>query len=530
MKIRHLIKLCLVIGLLGACGKPAAQPATSTVVIAPTATALAPTPTTRPGESPTWFRDAIVYEVVPRSFYDSNGDGIGDLRGITARLDYIQLLGANTLWLTPIFSSTSTSGFDVMDFYSLAPGLGTKDDFVELVNQAHSRKLRVVMDLVTAYTSNGFPQFKQSLGKLDSDYSDWYQWTNTAHTTYKSYANLRTLPLLNHKNAAVQTFLLQVAQDWLRTGVDGFRLGDATSVPHEFWKSFRQAVKQVNPNALLLGEVWDSNPQKLAPYFQDELDMLFDVPFYYALAANPDRNGGGLLNGASSPTLLDTALGATRLYSPTAQLMRFAGAHNTNRIASLVGQNAARERMAAILVLTLPGTPMIYYGDEIGMPGSLGAGAFTDEYRRAPMDWAKSGKATGMTAWFKDAARVIKPDDGISVEEQQNAKDSLLSLYQTLIAQRNGHAALRGSNLQVVASPCKACYAYLRWDSNDFYLVAFNFSNQTQAVTLDLVKTPRTVSGAGEDVLRGGTISMPSNGRYTLTMDAWDARILHWGK
>jgi glycosidase len=223
-------------------------------------------------------------------------------------------------------------------------------------------------------------------------------------------------------------------------------------------------------------------------------------------------------------------MGATKLYSPTAQLMRFAGAHNTNRVASLVGQNAARERMAAILILTLPGTPMIYYGDEIGMPGSLGTGAFTDEYRRAPMDWAKSGKATGMTAWFKDAARVIKPDDGISVEEQQNAKDSLFSLYQTLIAQRKGHAALRSSNQQVVASPCKACYAYLRWDSNDFYLVAFNFSNQTQAVTLDLVKTPRAVSGAGEDVLRGGTISMPSNGHYTLTMDAWDARILRWGK
>ena len=146
------------------------------------------------------------------------------------------------------------------------------------------------------------------------------------------------------------------------------------------------------------------------------------------------------------------------------------------------------------------------------------------------MDWAKSGRATGMTTWFKDAVKVIKPDDGISVEEQQNVKGSLLSLYQTLITQRKGHAALRSNNFQVVASPCKACYAFLRWDANDFYLIAFNFSNQTQVVTLDLVKTPRAVRGAGEDVLRGGTISMPSNGRYTLTMDAWDARILHWGK
>jgi alpha-amylase len=529
MKMRHLIQLCVVLGLLSACGRPTPTP-TPTATVGPTSTPVPVTPTASPEESPAWFRDAIVYEVVPCSFYDSNGDGLGDLRGITARLDYIQMLGANTLWLTPIFSSTSTSGFDVMDFYSLAPGLGTKDDLAELVKQAHNRNMRVVMDLVIAYTSNQFPQFKEALGKPDSRYSDWYQWTNTAHTAYKSYANLRTLPLLNHKNADVQTFLFQVAQEWLRVGVDGFRLGDATSVPHEFWKSFRQAVKQVNPVALVMGEVWEADPQKLAPYFQDEFDVLFDVPLYYALAANPNRNGGGLLNGSGSPSSLDTALGATRLYSPTAQLVRFAGAHNTNRIASLVNQAPARERMAPALILTLPGTPLIYYGDEIGMPGSLGTGAFTDEYRRAPMDWAKSGKSAGMTTWFKDAAKVIKPNDGISVEEQQNVKGSLLSLYQMLIAQRKGHAALRGNNLQAVASPCKSCYAYLRWDANDFYLIAFNFSNQTQAVTLDLTQTPRAVNGPGEDVLRGGTVSLPSNGRYTLTMDAWETRILHWGK
>jgi alpha-amylase len=525
MKKPRLIRLCIMIGLLSACSKPSAPPAAPTMTVAPTPTALPPTPTPSPSESLAWFRDAVVYEIVPRSFYDSNGDGIGDLRGITARLDYIQSLGANTLWLTPIFSSTGTSGFGVIDFYSLAPGLGTRDDFVELVNQAHNLKMRVVMDLVTAYTSNEFPQFKESLGKPNSRYGDWYQWTNTTHTAYKSYANLRTLPLLNHKNAAVQTFLFQVAQDWLRTGVDGFRLGDATSVPHEFWKSFRQAVKQVNPHALLLGEVWDANPQKLVPYSQDEFDVLFDVPLYYALAANPDRNGGGSLNGAGSTANLET-----KPYSPTAQLIRFAGMHNTNRIASLVNQDPARERTAAVLILTLPGIPLIYYGDEIGMPGSLGTGTFADEYRRAPMDWYKSGKGASMTTWFKDAAKVIKPNDGISVEEQQNVKGSLLSLYQMLISQRMGHAALRGNNFQTIASPCKACYAYLRWDANDFYLIAFNFSDQTQAVTLDLIKTPRAVNGPGEDVLRGGTISFPSNGRYTLTMDAWDARILHWGK
>jgi alpha-amylase len=529
MNLRRLVTLCTTLVLLAACSKSTATPE-PIATAAPTSTPIPPTPTTSPNESPAWLHDAILYEIVPRSFYDSNGDGVGDLPGITSKLDYIQALGANTLWLTPVFSATSSFGLDVIDYATLSPGLGTKDDLINLIRQAHSRKMRVVMDLPVAYTSSEFAYFKDAYKQPTSPYSDWYQWTNTAHTAYKSYGNLRTLPLLNHKNVSVQSYLVQVAQTWLSAGVDGFRLADADSVPHEFLKLFRQAVKQANSSAVLLGEVWNNDPKKLAPYFQDEFDALSDVPAYYTLAGNADRNGGGLLNGRTSPSDLDAALSATTLYTPTAQLIRFAGAHNTNRIASLVGQNAARERMAALLILTLPGTPLIYYGDEIGMPGSLGSGASAEEYRRVAMDWAQSGKGTGMVTWFKDAAKVNKPNDDISVEEQQNVKGSLWSFYKMLIAQRKEHAALRGASFQTVASPCRSCYAYLRWDANDFYLIAINFSDQTQSVTLDLAKTPRAVNGPGEDLIQGGIVSLPSNGRYTLTMEARDARILHWGK
>jgi len=529
MNLRRLVTLCMTFVLLAACSKTIVTPA-PTVMAPPTPTTIPPTPTTSPNESPAWFRDAILYEIVPRSFYDSNDDGVGDLPGITSKLDYIQALGANTLWLTPVFSATSSFGLDVIDYATLSPGLGTQDDLNNLIRQAHSRKMRVVMDLPVAYTSNEFAYFKDAYNKPASAYSDWYQWTNTAHTAYKSYANLRALPLLNHKNGSVQSYLIQVAQTWLSAGVDGFRVSDAASVPHEFLKLFRQAVKQANSGAVLLGEVWNNDPKKLAPYFHDEFDALFDAPLYYTLAGSAERNGGGLLNGRSTPADLDAALNATTLYTPTAQLIRLAGAHNTNRIASLVGQNAARERMAALLVLTLPGTPLIYYGDEIGMPGSLGSGVSAEEYRRVAMDWTQSGKGAGMVTWFKDAAKVNKPNDNISVEEQQNVKDSLWSFYKMLITQRRDHAVLRDGSFQTVASPCRSCYAYLRWDANDFYLVAINFSDQTQSVTLDLTKTPRNVSGPGEDLTRGGTVSLPSNGRYTLTMEARDARLLHWGK
>ena len=530
MNLRRLVTLCMTLVLLAACSKPATSTPAPTVMAPPTPTTIPPTPTPSPNESPAWFRDAILYEIVPRSFYDSNGDGVGDLPGITSKLDYIQALGANTLWLTPVFSATSSFGLDVMDYSALSPSLGTQDDLANLIRQAHSRKMRVVMDLPVAYTSNEFAYFKDAYNKPASAYSDWYQWTNTAHTAYKSYANLRTLPLLNHKNVSVQSYLVQVAQTWLSAGVDGFRVSDADSVPHEFLKLFRQAVKQANSGAVLLGEVWNNDPKKLAPYFLDEFDALSDAPLYYALAGSAERNGGGLLNGRNTPADLDVALSTTTLYTPTAQLIRFAGSHNTNRIASLVSQNAERERMAALLILTLPGAPLIYYGDEIGMPGSLGSGASAEDYRRAPMDWTQFAKGAGTATWFKDVAKVNKPNDNISVEEQQNVKGSLWSFYKMLITQRKEHAALRGDGFQTVASPCRSCYAYLRWDANDFYLIAINFSDQTQSVTLDLTKTPRNVSGPGEDLTRGGTVSLPSNGRYTLTMEARDARFLHWGK
>jgi alpha-amylase len=522
MTLRSILIFLAVMGWLVACSKPAPTAAPAVTLVPPTPTMAAPlTPGASISETPAWIRDAILYEIYPRSFYDSNGDGIGDLKGVTSRLDYIQTLGANTLWLTPVFSSTSPHGFDVVDFYTVAPSLGTKDDLIELVQQAHNRKMRVVMDLVVAYTSNQFPQFKESLGKPDSRYSDWYQWSNNAHTTYKSYANVRAMPLLNHQNPAVQTYFLQVARYWLTIGVDGFRLGDATSVPHEFWKALRLAIKQANSEAILLGEVWESDPKKLPPYLQDEFDALFDVPLYYTLAGNPDRDGGGWLNGRTPPGALDTAL------SPTTQLVRFTGAHNTNRVASLVGQDAARKRLAAVLLLTLPGTPLIYYGNEIGMPGSLGVGALADAPRRAPMDWTKSGKGAGVT---QDLARTNKPDDSISVEEQQNAPNSLLSLYRLLVKQRVEHAALRSGAAQPAVSECKSCYAYLRWDANDLYLVAFNLSGETRSVTFDLTQPPRSMDGPGQDVLRGGVVNLPSNGRYTLTMEPWEARLLRWGK
>jgi glycosidase len=164
------------------------------------------------------------------------------------------------------------------------------------------------------------------------------------------------------------------------------------------------------------------------------------------------------------------------------------------------------------------------------MEGYLGMGALGDDYRRAPMDWYKSGKGTGLPTWFKEANRVIKQNDGVSVEEQQTVQGSLWNVYQTLASHRARHPALSRGNWQALTSACRTCYAYVRWDENDVYLIALNLSGQTQSISLDLSVVPRLVSGAGQDLFQGGQVSLPSSGRYTVTLNAWDARVIYWGK
>ncbi len=492
--------------VLAACSSPTPTP-TRRPPSTPTPTIVLPTATPLPGDTPRWLRQAVLYQVDPRSFYDSDGDGKGDLNGLTQKLDYLYSLGVTAIWLMPIFSAASAQGYAVTDHLAIASELGTQQDLITLVNEAHARNMRVILDLVADRTSNKHPFFQDAYRRPASFYSDWYLWENAAHTVYKSADANKSEPLLNTENPGVQRYLLEVARYWMdldddgdvTDGLDGFFSYTQFASP-TFWKMLRAEVKSLHPDCLLMGYTPARTAEQIAPYYEDQFDAMLDTPLYSILLGSPDKNGEGLLNYRGTPATLNNYLEQqSYLFPPAAQIVRFAGHVNTNRILTKVRGDPARARLATALLLSLPGTPVIYYGEEIGLQGNVGA-------TRKPMDW-------------------------VAVSEQSRQADSLLEAYRRMIAQRRLYPAMAVGGFQLTeADRCEACLAYWRWDENDFYLVLINLANETQATTIDFNRVPRPVRGAGEDVLRGGRVTVPSNGRYTLTIEALGIRVLHWGK
>ncbi len=537
---RVLASLIIVVTLAACWNRPTPLPEPT-----PTPTLPPPTPTPQLSDTPAWFRQAVLYQIFPRSFYDSNGDGIGDLGGITQKLDYLRDLGVTAVWVTSVLSATSPHGYDVTDHLSIAPALGTQQDMITLVNEAHARGMRVLIDLMAGHTSNKHLFFQDAYRKPASNYSGWYLWKNDAQTAYQAVNDDKGIPLLNMGNPNAQAYMLSVARHWmdlngdgnLTDGVDGL-VDRAQFAPPVFWRALRQQVKAANPDFLLLGYAPGETPQTIAPYYDVQFDAMLDTPLQHILTGSSDDHGDGVLNNLESPILAIEQLELqTQVYPPSAQIVQWLNSHVTNRVASEVGGNPARAKQAAGLLLTLPGTPMLYYGEEIGMRGVVGAAADgskvsgeRDTYQREPMDWYAAESGPGMPTWFKPDNRNNRPDDVVSVEEETGT-NSLLEFYRTVIAQRRQHPALSAGGFQPAkVEQCGACMAYWRWDDNDIYLLVFNLAGETQAATIDFTNAPRLPQGSGKDVLRGGTVSVPSNGRYTATIEASGVRILYWGK
>jgi glycosidase len=476
------------------------------------------TPTPAPEiDTPAWFDEAILYEIFLRSFYDSDGDGIGDLAGIAANLDHLEDLGATAVWLMPIHPSPSYHGYDVTDYFDINPDYGTLDDMYALIDAARERDIHIIMDLVVNHMSKEHPIFQDAYANPDSEYADWFLWTDDYHTAYEAFGGykhmpklnhenpevLAYVPKLNHENPEVLAYVLEIARFWMdpdgdgdpSDGVDGFRADVAKEVPLETWQALRDEMRALNPGSFLLGEVWEGNAQKLIPWYAEAFDALFDFPLYHALASDHDVSGDGVLAGAQEPDFLNAVIvGEDRLFPPGYQVVRFTNNHDTNRVMSDVLDDPARAKTAATLLLTLPGTPMIYYGEAFGMRGEKGKGApYWDEYRREPMDWYSTEEGEGMTTWFKPGDRYNAPYDGISVEEQDGVAASLLDHYRALGELRHAHPALRsGAFGKVTVDEAEGVYAYTRHappsDSapEEWFLIILNFSDEAQQPALGL--------------------------------------------
>lgn len=470
---------------------------------AATATPLpAPTlPATGPDGTP-WWNEAIVYEVFVRSFYDSDGDGIGDLRGLIEKLDYLNDgdpatttdLGVTALWLMPIHPSPSYHGYDVTDYYTVNPDYGTLTDFRRLLAEAHARGMRVILDFVMNHTSIGHPWFVQAQ-EPQSAFHDWYLWSATdpggvgpwgqqvwhraASGDYYYGVFWQGMPDLNYTNPAVQTEMINVARFWLEEmAVDGLRVDGAryiieesdgsrkvladSAATHAWYRDFRTVYKAINPAAMTVGEVWTTN-DVVATYLQGDE---FDLAFNFDLA-------GALVNSANSgdadAARLSLALSLAVL--PPDHMATFLTNHDIDRVMSQLGDDVNKAKRAATLLLTLPGTPFLYYGEEIGMVGKK-----PDEDIRLPMQWssAANGGFTTGAPW-----RALHADATTNHVAAQSADpNSLLAHYRVLIALRQAHPALHKGETFKMKSSNRGVLPYLRATDDEILLIVNNLREE----------------------------------------------------
>ena len=444
---------------------------------------------------PAWTRGATCYEVFVRSFNDSDGDGIGDLNGLTAKLDYIhdgnprsrRDLGARCIWLMPIAESPSYHGYDVADYYRVERDYGTNDDFKRLVAAAHERGIRILVDMVLNHASNEHPFFQAALRDTTSPYRGWFRWSATKPTELNPWGQSNWhkspvrdewyygffgdhMPDLNYTNPAVLAEAKKVARYWLvGMGADGFRLdaipylveenGRINHTPgtHAVLRDYAAYVRSVKPDAFTVGEVSDST-RELLSYYPDQLDSYFGFEVADSIIAAV-RTG-------SAKGVLPPALRLQREVPP-GRWSPFASNHDRQRPGTDFGGDMAKARLAGLLALTMPGVPFVYYGEEIGM-----IGAKPDERLRTPMQWSRAHGAgfTRGTPWER------LQDDSLTttVAAQDRDPASTLNLYRRLIHVRAENAALANGRLVPLTASNDAVAAYVRRDGDRAVLVVAN--------------------------------------------------------
>lgn len=502
----------LLLVLLVAC-----SPRTSTPTATPPAsspTAPPPSPTTPPPTPPpvpaAWWQNAVFYELFVRSFADGDGDGNGDLQGLMARLDYLndgdpaggQDLGVTGLWLMPVFSSPSYHGYDVTDYTTVNPDYGSNDDFRALVAEAHRRGVRVIVDMVLNHTSDEHPWFLDSASGPGAERRDWYIWAD-ANPEYSGpqaqvvwherdgdyyYGFFESgMPDLNLQNPEVTAALYEVARFWIEDmDVDGFRLDAArhyveegrtqmhTAATHAWLQEFYRYSMELDPELLTVAEVWDVS-DVVATYVGTDVDLAFEFSLAKAILLSVNEGGG---------TALASALKELQRLYPRGGYATFLTNHDQDRVMNVFSRDEAKARLAATILLTLPGVPFLYYGEEIGMTGSK-----PDPQIRTPMQWTagpQAGFTTG-TPWQP----VNEGYDERNVEAQAADASSLLNHYRSLIALRQAHPALSSLNLHVLDSAGRTVLAYLRTTEEEAILVVLNLGmRETDAFALGSRESP----------------------------------------
>lgn len=439
----------------------------------------------------------VIYEVFVRAFADSNGDGIGDIKGLEGKLDYLANLGVGALWLMPVHPSPSYHGYDVTDYRDINKDYGSLQDFKDFLAEAHGRGIRVLLDLPLNHTSKSHPWFLESR-KEESPYRAYYHWKKDGEEGLPAGLSVwgsnpwkrlgdswyyaifwDGMPDLNFNNLAVRREALDIARFWLSLGVDGFRL-DATShifgegetqrlqdiaASTAFWQEFSAHIKREYPGALLLGEAWE--PLDKRRELARGLDSL--VNFDVGDRLLPLIKSGG--SGAAFVSQLAKTYEAYGEANPGYVDAPFLSNHDQTRVAAALQLKTDKMKLAARILLTLPGRPIIYYGEEIGM-----SGAKPDEELRTPFLWG--GADSAQTAWHPSRYNTRT----LPLAEQAADPDSLFGVYRDMIALRNAHPALGRGRLTPHDGGNPIPLAYYMASEAERLLVLHNPSQNEQAL------------------------------------------------
>lgn len=442
-----------------------------------------------------WWKEAVFYEIFVRSFYDSDGNGIGDFNGITQKLDYIESLGVNGLWLMPIHPSPSYHGYDVTNYYNVNHDYGSMDDFKKLLEEAHKRDIKIIIDLVINHTSDQHPFFRNAGSDVNGPYRDWYIWSNESQgnnwrqsgsdSMYYYALFCGCMPDLNYNNPEVSAEIYRITDFWLNNvGVDGFRVDAAkhlieeggkienTPATHEWYRNFYPIYKAQNPQAYTVGEVFGAGSSVIRSYTGDQLDQVFN--FEMSSGFVNSANGG-----ANSGIISAYKFAAQDM--PDHNYATFLTNHDQTRAMSVFNGKVEKAKLASFLMLTAPGTPFIYYGEEIGMMGQK-----PDPDLRVPMQWSgeeNAGFTTGKP-WRSPNADYTQ----VNVTAQSNDPSSLLLHYQTLLKLRKEHSALKQGDAVLIDTGNPAVFGLLRTSADETLLILVNLSAsavQDYELTLD---------------------------------------------
>ena len=549
--VRALALLC---GALVACATPSSTSSSgsSSGSSSSPSSSSSPASPAAPGWKLEWARGAVFYEVFVRSFADSNGDGVGDFNGLTSKLDYLKELGVEALWLMPVFESPSYHGYDVVDYEKVDSEYGTQEDFDRLLREAHQRGIRIIVDFVLNHSSSQHPWFVESSSSPTSPKRDWYVWRQDNPGWTQPWGNgpvwhekggayyygifWSGMPDLNYRNPEVRAEVKRLASLWLSRGVDGFRLdaarhmvekgpGEAqndTPETHAFWKEFSDHVRSVRPDALLVGEVW-SESKNILPYYGstervaggDELPMLFYFPVAEAILDSLKAGDAAKLSAQLQE--MSTAFPRGVLTAP------FLANHDQVRVATRLEGQEAQMRVAPAVLLTLPGTPFLYYGEEIGLANGPQQGRDRDPPKRLPLPWDGTEKA-GFTSG-KPWAPFAEGWQKRNVAAQLGDTGSLLHRYRHLIQLRRASPALRVGTLQPLprSEAAAAVVAYLREAEGERVLVVHNLGASSATVSHVLPGAPLEALFVDPKVSAGAEASTQNS--WQLVVPAYSSGV-----